>query len=104
MGPNLWKLIGTGAAALAGVVANKIVNTSWQKATGKEAPSDPTNPEVDWKEALAFAALSGVVMGVARLVAQRQTAKGYVAAVKRQSKDIGEVDPQAQADVSSDRA
>ena len=56
MGPNVWKLIGTGAAMLAGMVANKIVNSGWQKATGKEAPSDPTNPDVDWKEALAFAA------------------------------------------------
>ena len=104
MGPNVWKLIGTGDAMLAGMVANKIVNSGWQKATGKEAPSDPTNPDVDWKEALAFAAFSGLVIGIARLVAQRQAAKGFVSAVKRQSNDIGDVDLQAQIDARTNKA
>ncbi len=83
MGPQVWKIIGTAAAVLVGTVANKVVTQGWQKATGKEAPSDPTNPEVDWKEAIAFAALSGLVVGIAKLLTHRKAAAYYMHALER---------------------
>lgn len=92
MSPNLWKYIGTGAAIVAGALANKVVNKGWESATGRSAPSDPTDPDIDWKEAVAFAAISGIVVGTMRLIAQRQTAGVYQRAVARQVADEG-IDP-----------
>lgn len=88
MNPQMWKIVGSGAAMLAGMIATKVVNGGWEKAVGKTPPSDPTDPDVDWKEALAFAALSGLVIGVAKLATQRQTAKFYTKAVGREYAEL----------------
>ena len=45
-----------------------------------------------------------LIEAIARLVAQRQAAKGFVSAVKRQSNDIGDVDLQAQIDARTNKA
>ncbi len=78
MGPMAWKILGTGAAVLAGTVANQVVSKGWHVISGKPAPSDPLNTdEVSWKEALLFAAITGVIVQVARVAAQRKAAQYY---------------------------
>ncbi len=78
MGPMAWKVLGTGAAILAGTVANQVVSKGWNLVSGKPAPSDPLNTdEVSWKEALLFAAITGVVVQAARVAAQRKAAQYY---------------------------
>ncbi|GAA1879650.1 DUF4235 domain-containing protein [Lapillicoccus jejuensis] len=78
MGPTAWKLLGTAAAVAAGSVANKVVSGVWEKAAGKPAPNDPLNTDdVSWKEALLFAALSGLVIQLTRVAAQRKAAQMY---------------------------
>lgn len=78
MGPLAWKVLGTGAAVLAGTVASKVVSQGWHLVSGKPAPDDPSNPEdVSWKEALLFAALTGFVVQAARVAAQRKAAQYY---------------------------
>ena len=95
MNPQMWKLVGTAAAALAGMVANKVVNGGWKKATGKTPPSDPTDPDVDWKEAVIFAAVSGLVIGVAKLATQRKAAQYYTNAVGRQHAELHNIKEEA---------
>ena len=51
----------------AGLVAKHAIEISWRKATGKEPPANPESPETTWTEAVGFAVLSGVVLGIARL-------------------------------------
>jgi hypothetical protein len=69
-------MLGTGGAILAGTIANKLVTRLWQAASGRPAPSDPTNhDEVSWKEALLFAAVTGFVVQAARVAAERKTAQ-----------------------------
>lgn len=66
-------LSGIGAAATT-AVARKALTKSWTKATGKEPPANPANPDVRWREAVGWAAASAAVVAVARLVAQRRVA------------------------------
>lgn len=76
MGNMVWKVLGTGSAIIAGIVANKIITVVWEKA-GKGEAIDPNNPENPIGEAIAFAALAGLAMGLARTMATRQAASFY---------------------------
>lgn len=76
MGPLAWKIIATGSAVLAGVVANKVVTEAWKR-SGRDADLDPNNPDVPVGQALAFAVLTGVAIGAARVLATRQAATYY---------------------------
>lgn len=76
MGPFVWRLLGTGSAILAGVVANKLVTTVWKKA-GRDEVLDPRDPRTPWKDAVAFAALTGLAVGAARVIATRKAAQYY---------------------------
>ena len=57
--------------------ARKGLNTSWKAATGKNPPENPADPDVDVWEAVAWAIVSGVAIGVARMLAQRKAASYY---------------------------
>ena len=76
MGAMVWRVLGTGSAVLAGVVANKLVTTVWKKA-GRDAVLDPRDPRTRWPDAVAFAALTGLAAGAARVVATRKAAQYY---------------------------
>jgi hypothetical protein len=69
------RMVSTVAALLAGLAANKLVARSWRAATGHPAPTDPDQPDVDLREALLFAVISGALIALARLVAVRGTHK-----------------------------
>jgi hypothetical protein len=43
MGPLVWKVLGTGVAAAAGIVASKGVEALW-RTSGRDVPKDPRNP------------------------------------------------------------
>lgn len=76
MGPMVWRVMGTGSAVLAGIVANKLVTAIWKK-TGKDSTLDPRDPRTPWKDAVAFAALTGLAVGAARVVMTRKAAQYY---------------------------
>lgn len=76
MGPMVWRVLGTGSAILAGIVANKLVTTIWKKA-GKDSELDPRDPRTPWAEALGFAALTGLAAGSAKVLATRKAAQYY---------------------------
>lgn len=77
MGSMAWKVLAGVAAAAATTVADRGARSAWKVTTGEEPPSDPKNPDVDWKQALGWAVLSGALIGVARLAAQRKAADYY---------------------------
>jgi hypothetical protein len=76
MGTLVWRVMGTGSAILAGVIANKIVRQIWMKA-GRDEVLDPRDPRTPWKDAVAFAALTGLAVGAARTVVTRKAARYY---------------------------
>lgn len=65
------RIVSTVAALLAGMAANKIVAASWRATTGRAAPTDPEHPDVELREALLFAVISGALIALARLAAVR---------------------------------
>lgn len=72
-----WSVFSLIAALLAATVAKKSLDAFWKAATGKEPPANPADPEVDMAEALAWAAASGTLVAVARMLATRRAANYY---------------------------
>ena len=75
---KLWSIMSIGAALGAATLAKKGINTGWKAATGKKPPENPADPDVDIWEAVAWATVSGVFVGLARMLAQRRAADYYV--------------------------
>jgi hypothetical protein len=74
---KIWGIFSLVAALAAATAARKALNTSWRAATGKPPPANPASPDVDMREALAWAAVSGTIVAVARMLATRRAAQYY---------------------------
>lgn len=76
MNPKILGLIGTGASVLGVRVASKGLDTTWNKLTGRPAPSKSDDPRDDrWADIVLFAVLSGVITTVVRAVVNRKIAE-----------------------------
>lgn len=76
-GGMAFKAMTVAATVGAAFVARKLVTLSWKAAMGTEPPVNPEDPEVTWQEAVGWALVSGAAIGVARLLASRQTAAWF---------------------------
>ena len=57
-------------------VAKKALDKTWKVGSkGKEPPTDPADPDIDLREAILFAVISGAVLGVIRLFIARRLAR-----------------------------
>jgi hypothetical protein len=90
-GSKVWTVFSLGAALGAAAMAKKGLNTSWRAATGKNPPANPADPDVDLWEAVAWAAVSGTLIGIARMLATRKAAHYY-------EKSTGHLPPELQKD------
>jgi hypothetical protein len=77
-GSKVWSLMSLVAVLGAAAVVKKALQTGWKTATGKNPPANPADPDVDMREAVAWAAVSGALIGLARMFAARRAA-GYYA-------------------------
>lgn len=75
---KVWGAFSVAAALLAAAVARKGLDATWKAAAGKEPPANPADPEVALSEALLWAALSGTIVAVVKMLATRRAA-GYYA-------------------------
>lgn len=75
---KVWQVMSLASALLAAAVAKKGLNTFWQRATGKNPPQNPADPDVDMWEAVAWAAVSGTAIALARMAASRKAADYYI--------------------------
>ncbi|HEX6515117.1 MAG TPA: DUF4235 domain-containing protein [Nocardioidaceae bacterium] len=76
-GSKIWSAYGFGATLLATILARKALNMTWKISTGKTPPNNPAHPDVSMGEAVAWASLSGVAVGLARMMASRKAADYY---------------------------
>lgn len=74
---QLWNIVTAGTAVVAGLAARSIITSVWRRAAGDEPPRNPAAPDIGWSSALAWAALSGVAIGVARTLARRGVAEAW---------------------------
>ena len=72
-----WSIFSLVSAVGAAAVAKKGLTTSWRAATGKNPPANPADPDVDIWEAVAWAAVSGTLVALARMLATRRAANYY---------------------------
>lgn len=72
-----WKVIGYGFAIPTGILVRKVIQASWTSVVGSAPPKNPEAPGTEWKEAIAWAAASGVAITVGRMVASAGAAKAY---------------------------
>ena len=72
-----WKLVSAGSVAIATFAATKVVNVGWKMVTGHEPPEDPDDPGVRLAEVIAFAAISGALMGLTRQLALVGASRWY---------------------------
>jgi hypothetical protein len=72
-----YKVISTGSAVVAGLVARKAVSAVWKAATGHHPPDSPEHPDSGWAEAIACVIASSAALAAARLFAARQAANYY---------------------------
>jgi len=80
-----WKIVSTGSAVLACVLADKLLDLGWKAVTGHEPPGDDNDPAVSLTEVVVFAAVSGAVIGLSRQLAQTGAAKWYGGPVEKKS-------------------
>jgi len=76
-GSKTWTVFSLVSAIGAAAVAKKALNTTWRATTGKNPPANPADPDVDVWEAVAWAALSGTLIAIARMLATRKAADYY---------------------------
>jgi uncharacterized protein DUF4235 len=69
------KIVSAVAAMAAAFIARKVITLVWTKATGKEPPTHPEDPQVALTEALGWSVLTGVSVEAARLLATRAAAR-----------------------------
>jgi uncharacterized protein DUF4235 len=77
MEKTVWKLAATGAAVVTGMAVRNVLMGLWRKVMKTEPPNNPADPATGWGEAIAWTAATGLVIGVARMVASRGAAAGW---------------------------
>lgn len=82
-GKHVWKLINTGAAVVAGILTAKALDATWKTATGHKPPNKPEHPDIGGREAIAWAAVSGMAVGVVKTYASRRAATYWVKSTGR---------------------
>ena len=68
------KLVKTGVGLAVGAIGNRLSGGAWKAVTAKSKP-EKNNPDTPAKEAIAFAVLSAVIVGVVSTLAERRLAK-----------------------------
>jgi hypothetical protein len=85
-GKRAWKVLGSTSALVAGIATTRALEATWRTATGRKPPTKPESPEIAGREAILWAGLSGLAIGVAKTYATRRAAQYWV-------KSTGELPP-----------
>ena len=76
-GSKVWSAMALASTVGATFAARKGLSSTWKVATGKKPPVNPAHPDVSIGEAVAWATVSGVAVGLARMLASRKAAEYY---------------------------
>ena len=74
---QVWNGVASASAIGATIATKPVVERLWKAATRREAPGNPVHRDVTWGEALAWALVTGALVGVIRLLAQRLAAAAW---------------------------
>ena len=77
-GSKAFGAFSVASALMAAAFAKKAIDKTWTVATGKNPPENPADPDVEIWEAVTWAVVSGMAVGLARMLAQRRATSYYV--------------------------
>lgn len=86
-----WRMVASASLLLAGVVARRTLLVGWRTVRNSEPPANPASMRTTWAEAVAWSIASGVVLGLARLIALRGAAEAWRAATGAYPDDMESV-------------
>jgi hypothetical protein len=90
---QLWRLTGMASGALAAMATRRLLVGFWKTYRGTEPPSNPAAKGTTWPEALAWAAVSGAALGVAKMLMERGAAEAWKVASGAYPADLEQVRP-----------
>ena len=76
------------AAAAAGLLARQSLKLLWRETQNEEPPENPAAPGVTWPDALGWAVMSGVAIGVTHVLARRGVTAAFRAVADKDSPDV----------------
>lgn len=79
MGDKVFKLVGTGLAFGAAVMARQIATKGWKTVMASDPPANPEDPDTETWEAIAWAVGSGALIALVRLLVNRKWTQYYKA-------------------------
>jgi Protein of unknown function (DUF4235) len=83
----LYLPLSIGASVGGGLLAGRVFTEIWQRVSpSDEEPPDPKDLDRSGREAIAAAALQGLVFGLVRAAVDRASAKGYKAVTRESPK------------------
>lgn len=71
-----WGLIAVASAIAAGLATRSALNAGYRATAGREPPTDPSEADTGWREALIWAAASGAVLGISKTVVKGGAQEG----------------------------
>ena len=92
-GSKVWSAMGLASTVGATIAARKALTSTWKVATGKNPPVNPAHPDVSIGEAVAWATVSGVAVGLARMLASRKAAEYYRKSTGHLPANLADVEP-----------
>jgi hypothetical protein len=84
-------LVGAGSAMAAGAAMSGLIEGGWRAIRHEEPPIDPESSTTSWGKAVAWTALTGVLVSVAQLAARRSAAAGWQRVTGRRPPRAGRV-------------
>jgi hypothetical protein len=73
---STWRLMDRLSTVAAGLLAREVSSLTWRAATGRKPPTSGRHPEVETREAVAWAVVGGALVEVVKLLVRRYAA-GY---------------------------
>lgn len=74
---KVWNAVASAVAVGAVAASKPMIERSWKVVTGSEPPGNPAHEDVAWRDAIMWAVITGAVIGLVRLVAQRSAAGAW---------------------------
>ena len=91
MGDKLFKIIGTGAALGASMLAKKVSEGGWKAVMASEPPANPEDPDTEMYEAILSAVFSGAVIALVRMLVSRKVTQYYTKSTGRRPANANDV-------------
>jgi Protein of unknown function (DUF4235) len=78
------RLLYAATAMSAAFAARKLLIVAWTKATGKQPPTNPEDPQETLVEALGWSVLVGITVAIVRVLAIRAVSRRSVGSANRE--------------------